>query len=299
MGRTRKKRHDLPRRMYFHHGAYYFRPKTGKAVWLGRELHVALAQYASIVEPVKEFRVMADVIDGYIREIAPKKAPRTYQDNLVEAGLLKRAFGQMRPGDIRPKDLYAYRRAREAPVRANREISLLSSVFAYAIESGVVDENPCRQVRRATETPRARYVEHWERRKFANKKLAPKWLRAYVLLKYLTGLRQADMLALGLPNITPKGLEVRTGKTKKRLLFRWTWALRTVVDSILAIPRPQSSLYCSIPDSATRSADQGSKSRGNGQCRNMLQLVTSDSGNTTSGRKRHPIPRHWQQPKNV
>jgi len=66
------------------------------------------------------------------------------------------------------------------------------------------------------------------------KAFAPDWMRRYILLKRITGLRQGDMLRLTPANVTDRGLELVTGKTKKRMRFRWSWGLRIVIDSIVA-----------------------------------------------------------------
>lgn len=241
MGRKRLSRHELPRRVYERHGAYYFHPKGAKPIWLGRDLPEALAAYGALVDPPAQLANMADIIDLFMRGRPALVAARTYQDNLTEARKLKYAFGAMRPEDIRPKHIYAYMDARGAPIRANREVALLSKVMGFAIAKGLIDLNPCKQVSRNPQSARTRYVEGNELRAFGRS--CPPWLRAYCLLKYLTGLRQGDMLKLVLQNVdeTARSFRVRTGKTGKVLRFRVTWALRTVLDHIKAMRRPPTS----------------------------------------------------------
>ncbi|RQR78382.1 hypothetical protein DIE11_17955 [Burkholderia sp. Bp9012] len=41
-----------------------------------------------------------------------------------------------------------------APVRANREVALLSNLIGLAIDRGEAKHNPCREVRRNEEQPR-------------------------------------------------------------------------------------------------------------------------------------------------
>jgi integrase len=242
MGRRRQSRHELPKRVYWRHGALYFHPKGAKPIWLGRDLTTGLAAYAKLVDPPVSLIYMADVIDDFMRLRPAEVSPRTYQDNLTESRKLKYAFGHLRPDEIRPKDIYAYMDARGAPIRANREVALLSKAMGHAVKKGLIDLNPCKQVSRNTETPRTRYVEGRELRTFG-RNYAPGWLRAYCLLKYLTGLRQGDMLKLVLQNIdeTARAFRVRTGKTGKPLRFRMTWALRIVLEWIKKLRRPQTS----------------------------------------------------------
>ena len=65
-------------------------------------------------------------------------------------------FGEMPAAQIKPSDIARYLRIErvDAPVRANRESSLLSNLFNVAIERGELDVNPCKQVRRNREMPR-------------------------------------------------------------------------------------------------------------------------------------------------
>lgn len=57
---------------------------------------------------------------------------------------------------IRPADVARYLRVEraDAPVRANREIALLSNLMTVAVERGDIDVNPCKQVKRNLERPR-------------------------------------------------------------------------------------------------------------------------------------------------
>jgi integrase len=242
MGRRRQSNHQLPKRVYQRHGAYYFHPLGAKPIWLGRDLVTALAEYARRVDPPVQLATLGDVIDAFMRLRPVTVSPRTYSDNLTEARKLKYAFAHMRPEQIKPHHIYAYMANRGAPIRANREVALLSKVMGFAISRGLIDANPCKQVSRNTESPRKRYIEGHELRQFG-KRYAPKWLRIYCLLKYLTGLRQGDMLTLVLQNIddVARSFRVRTGKTGKPLRFKMTWALRLVLEQVRALRRPRES----------------------------------------------------------
>jgi integrase len=241
MGRRRKTRPDLPQRVYFNHGAYYYAPPVGGRVHLGRDFGPAMAKWAEIVARPASVSTMGEVMDRYMLEISPKKSPRTYQDNIKEMSRLRAVFGHMEPAEITAPDIYAYMDAREAPVRANREKALLSHVFSYAIRWGVAKDNPCRNVKRNTERPRDRYVEDAELEAF--KGHAGELLRNYVDFKYLTGLRKGDILKLRLDALTDEGIAVTQAKTGGRLIFLWDAELRAVVDRIRAMPRPIRGLH--------------------------------------------------------
>ncbi len=241
MGRRRLSRLDLPQRVYFIHGAYYFFVKGGKPIHLGRDFAVAMAQWASLVGTPKQLATLADVMDRYLLEVAPLKAPRTYKDNIIEMRLLRAAFGHMRPNEVTPPDVYAYMDARGAPVRANREKALLSSVFSHAIRWGVAASNPCRLVKRNPEKRRERLPEVVELRAF--KAVAGEFLAAYIDLKYMTGLRKGDLLSLRLENLTDEGIALQQRKNRKRLVILWTPDLREVVARAQALPRRAKSAY--------------------------------------------------------
>ncbi len=154
---------------------------------------------------------MGEIMDRYMFEVAPKKAPSTYGSNKREMGNLRAVFGHMKPEEITAPDIYAYMDKRGAPVRANREKALLSHVFSYAIRWGVTKDNPCRHVKRNPEKPRDRYVEDWELEAF--KAGSGELLRNYVDFKYLTGMRKGDILRLRLEALTEDGIAVTQGKT--------------------------------------------------------------------------------------
>jgi len=95
-------------------------------------------------------------------KFCPINPPRPNGGNLKELALLRHAFGHMRPKQIETTDTYAYMDARKAPVRANREVSLLSAVFKKAIRWGAVKSNLCKDIERNEETPREQYIEDEE-----------------------------------------------------------------------------------------------------------------------------------------
>lgn len=238
MGRTRKSRRDLPRRMYFHHGSYSFRTPDGKRINLGRDLGAALRAYAYLVQPVIGRQTIGSVMDAYLSEKVPSKKPRTQADYTEAIALLRPVFGAMYPDDLEPKHVYRYLRERAAKTRANREVAVLSNVMQQAIEMGLVSANPCRQVRRNQEQPRQRDVQDSEVAGLIAH--CPDWLCAYIGIKSLTGLRQGDMLRLTLFAARDDGLYVETGKRGKRLLFAWTASLKAAWTDAKALRRKPS-----------------------------------------------------------
>ena len=244
MGRKRRTDKHLPQRMYLRSGTYYFvEYGTNKWMNLGRDYVKAMAEYARLRGPQGPLVAMSDVIDRYIEEVAPTKATRTYNDNVKEARYLRAGFGKLRPTEIRPKTIYAYMdaRGRSSETRANRELALLSHMFTKAIRWGVVESNPCKGVERFKEKPRTRYIEDWEYLAF--KEHAGEQIAAYMDFKLITGLRVADILSMRLAQIQDDGIHVTISKTGKRIVIKWSDALRVAVERVRKIPRPVRGLH--------------------------------------------------------
>src|SRR5579863_7006787 len=125
MGRKRVHRKDLPPRVRFQHGAYYLVGATW--IHLGRDYLTAMQRYAQLADPARGM-TMSAMMDRFLKEIAPTKSPRTAENYVREMRMLRAAFGEMDPQDVKPSDIYAFM-AERPKVAGNREKSLLSGVF--------------------------------------------------------------------------------------------------------------------------------------------------------------------------
>ena len=236
MGRPRKYNKGLPPRVYRHRAGYRWIAPNGTAHPLGRDLHEALLKWASLAAPKADgVRTMEDVFDRYIATELGKLAPRTREDYLDALVRLRRVFGTMEPSDIKPMHVYRYLEARRAKVRANREVATLSAALNTAIKLGLIERNPCREVRRNPERPRDRLPTDAEIAVALSH--GPEWLRLYARLKLLIGARQGDMLTLTLDDVREDGLYIEQGKTGKRQLFALTVTLREVIDALKQLRR--------------------------------------------------------------
>lgn len=228
----------LPERVYFKHGAYYYVTLEKKWIHLGRTEETALAEYSRIASAPDALSTMSRVFTKYMLEVIPLKAERTQADNLKELANLRAVFGEMRPTDIKPRHISQYLSVRTAKVRGNREVALLSHIFKKALNWGVVEVNPCHGIERNEEAPRDRLVTDQELTTF--KTHCPTWLQQYLDLKYLTGLRQGDLLRLTKSSVTERGLELQIRKSGRgvrrrgmsRVIFNMTPELRRVLDRI-------------------------------------------------------------------
>lgn len=217
---------------------------------LGTDLNEAKRRWAELeCKPApRETGLMSFIFDRYEREIVPLRAPATQRDYTANLRQLSKVFGNAPVDAITPQHVALYRDKRGAKVRANRELALLSHVFNMAREWGyTAKDNPVRGVRKNKETPRDYYAD------------APVWNAVYACatielqdamdLNYLTGQRPADVLKMSETDIKDNALEVRQGKTNKRLRILLDHAdgtrteLGQLLDRIRARPRKVRSLY--------------------------------------------------------
>lgn len=201
-------------------GYYYNGRINGRRVEipLGTDLNEAKRRWAELdCKPAPgETGQMNHIFDRYQRDVVPTKAPATQRDNLGNLKQLRSVFGEAPVDAITPQHVAQYRDRRSAKVRANRELALLSHIFNMAREWGYTKrENPCRGVRKNKEAPRDYYVDEavWD----AVFACSPVELQDAMSLNYLTGQRPADVLKMSITDIRDGALEVRQGKTKKRL----------------------------------------------------------------------------------
>ena len=238
MGRRRQSNYHLPPRMYLKHGAYYYVDRSGKWLRLSDNKALALAKWAELEGATPKIAgetapppgTLGALINRYMIEIAPKKSPRTFKDNQQEAVNLLKVFAQVPIALVRPMHIAKYLDVRgvKAPVRANREISLLSHIFSYGMRWGMVDANPCIGVAKHTEKGRDRYVSDAEFEGVKN--LASPLIATLMDFAYLTALRKGDIRALRLDQISDDGIIIKQAKTGAKQLYEWTPGLREVVE---------------------------------------------------------------------
>lgn len=250
MSRRRTTDLHLPTRVYFKDGRYRYLDPGNKWHTLGKEWdREARAEFDRLSRGIAPPNTVSALLDAFLKHRedqvrAGTAAKRTLEDNELEAKTLRMVFGQMPVSAVKRQHVARYLRERTdkegkpAPVRANREAALLSSSFAWAmgLRDWDINENPCYGVRRNTERPRRRYIETSELAVW--KRTAPDRLRAYVLLKRLTGSRQGELLALTRGSITDRGLVIGISKTSRTKIVRWSWALRTTINAILSLDKP-------------------------------------------------------------
>ena len=137
-----------PRGVTLEWGTYYFRGPDRKRLNLGRDFADAMRQYGELFRetPLTTFGA---VLDRYMREITPKKAPRTQIDEHGYISTLRGMFGDMPPRSITPVIVAQLRdglAARSSDVQADHDLKTLKYVFKVATEMGTVPSNPAHEI---------------------------------------------------------------------------------------------------------------------------------------------------------
>jgi integrase len=231
----------------------------GKRISLGHDEHRAKIKLAALLElPTAEITIRA-LCDGYLAEQRQMRADgddtALGENTLIDYDLcLKtvcKVFGDMHPRAFKPTDAAQYlkmRRKQGNGVRANKEMSALSSAFNYGMTSGAVESNPCRGYKRNPERPRQRKVaiaEFNEFLAFAKNKGGSSYLVALIgCCVALTGRRRGEILRLPKAAMTEHGINVKDNKTKageaeRFYLVEWSPTLRQVITEAMSIKHPR------------------------------------------------------------
>lgn len=247
MSRPRKVDRHLPPCVHFRHGAYYY-VKGGKWTPLGRELAVALEEYAKKIETPKGG--MADLIDRVMAHIKPDLAPNTLKQYDQAAARLKEYLVEFSPAQVKAKHVAGIKvDMKSTPNMANRVLSVLRTVFAFAVEWQEVESNPCVGIKRHVESQRSRYIS--DKEFLAIYAQAGVRLQIIMLLCYLTGQRISDVLAIRLSDLTSEGIQFKPAKTKNstqaQLVVRWTPGLLDVVERAKALHGRDGKVRALIP----------------------------------------------------
>ena len=191
---------------------------------------------------------------------------RTYAENIVP---VRRVFGEMHPGDIRPVHVNAYRKARMdkglAAGTANREAQVLSSALSFGVDIGWIEFNPLKgTIRRRgvfKEESRNRVPTRDELIAFTTgtyeshhrpdlknsspheEPICPDWMKGYVALKMISGLRKSQLLSIDLTkHWDGEALQPIAAKGGKDTVYRGE-TLKDVIELILGRRLPRGPLF--------------------------------------------------------
>lgn len=300
----RKSASPLPPRMYVYKGkkqdTYYTITADNMRLNLGHELLAAKRKLLELEEGRSIAGTIGDLLDDYLKEVkvkvdAGKRSALTLRDNQLEIVNLKKAFGGMQPKDLQPAHVWSYLhkfRGKDAPVRANREVSYLQAAFNWARGQGIVRDNPCVGVQRNEEESRTRMIEDSELEAFSKfcrenghleddserKDSSDAGLRIALTARiaYLTGKAQAQVLRLHKNQITDAGILFGQRKRGAATLVEWTPALHATVDECLTLPSKITSMYLIHSRTGQPYSSQGFKAMWQ---RLMKAWLASDSSN--------------------
>lgn len=258
MGRRRTAgRTQYPEGVYVSRGWLFYRDRaTGKwpkicrvAEWDGEHPNskAARARWATLSTgqaPVGTVAAMLDALMAYREQLLRqgKLSKRTYEDDIEYLKPLKAVFGSMLPHEVNGKHVSGYLQKRSwrprprrdaggvaveqapqlAPVRANKEISLLSSGFSWAISSPdwpLVSSNPCHGVKRNKTKASERCPEVWEIQ--AAKAHAPGPWPWILDLAYKAGSRGVQFRQLPKTAIREKGIFIGKAKGGADVYIEW------------------------------------------------------------------------------
>lgn len=226
--RPRKKDRHLPARVYWKNGAYWYVEKN-KWERLSAELPAALQRYAEIIDT--NYRGgMAELIDQALAQISPKLKPNTVAQYKIAAAKLKVILVEFAPSQVLPRHIAQIKQdMADTPNMANRCLSFLRTVFAYAVEWQMCDSNPCIGIKRHAELKRDRYMTDEEFLAIRTA-AAHKAIPAIMDLCYLTGQRIGDVLAIKNEHISEKGIQFVQEKTGAKLTVGMTPDLKLAIE---------------------------------------------------------------------
>lgn len=233
-------------------GGYTYRYLTyeRKYINLGHDRNEAIRRVLEMERRAPTTGTVQELVTTYLESATfAEKGKRTQDDYLRHSKEVLRVFGDVQVSDITPQHIARYLRKerKEAPVQANREMAFLSSCFQEGIEQGLAESNPCRQVRRNTETPRSRLPSEADIDSFllvaAKRGAGSALIGVMAQFAALTGRRRAEFLTLRRDALTDEGIvfsfaKAKAGESKRHGLIEWTPALRETISAAGNIKRP-------------------------------------------------------------
>ncbi|WP_082727905.1 tyrosine-type recombinase/integrase [Burkholderia mayonis] len=238
--------------------SYRYHPVGGKPIGLGMDKIAAIRKVLDIIGAAGDAGTIGKLWREFQQTDRWKRyAPDTRKDYEQCAGPLLLRFENARAADIEAPDIARYLRIerRDAPVRANREIALLSNLIGLAIEFGEAKMNPCREVRRNEEQPRTEAPDQEDFIAFSSWLAKQGGQRAVMGMaaEYaaLAGNRKIEFLDLSWPQVDLEAGHIRVKRAKQRGKRRGevieqieiTDPLRALLDRLAALRGDRECLY--------------------------------------------------------
>ena len=286
----------LPARWRHVHGAYYYQVPQGlEAFWdgkklfrLGKTLPEAYRSWSSRLDATDTASTIAQLLERYLLEVVPSKAPKTREANSTAIRQLTKVFGAMPLRAIKPQHIYKYvdqRRLKKTSAAgkvtgglgiARGEAKVLSHAFSMAVQWGYIDRHPfLKELRLEGTRPRTRYIEDWEvieclKLPAFRKKGSVLAIQSYIRIKLMTGMARSDLLRLTVADVREDGIHIQRHKTQgttgKRTHYEMTPDLKAAIEMAKAArPKISPFLFCN---------DQGKSyfDEGKGTCRGWSSI---------------------------
>jgi integrase len=212
MGRRREQSdpdEPLPRGLFKHWRQYRARDIDGKTWrYFGTDYADAVKGYKAWQRdgcaPADTVAWLLDFFCGVVCPASVKAgnlAARTAKDYSNDAEVLKAGLGKFKIRAVRPIHIAEFRDARapDAPRHVRNELACLSAAFAFAVEKGYRETNPCHEVRRPRKERRERLITDAEYLTVYGR--AGPMVRRAMVLALRTLALPADLLAMGPRNI--------------------------------------------------------------------------------------------------
>ena len=210
---------------------YYYK-RSNVRIRLGSDRKMAFTKYGEIMSSSNPNKTFADIAVRYRLEVLTLKRPSSQKTESYSLDEIIKVFGGMFPQDLRPSDIYQYMdiRSKTSVSMANRARAALSNLCNSAIRWGLMDDNPCRLVKKIPIPPRQRLISTGELEAF--KAISPKHLKYVVELAYITGARQGELLSLKFSDIQKEGLHLFYSKNSKQFIIEWAPKLKAIIEHI-------------------------------------------------------------------
>ncbi|UEC23792.1 tyrosine-type recombinase/integrase [Pasteurella canis] len=214
---------------------YYYVLADGKEKSLGLDKNLAILEAAKLncnraisIETVS-FIQMAQ---KYLAEIVPNKAQQTQYADKSAIKYLSLFFGDppVELNKIQPKHIKMYLDWRKSvPAKANKEIGTFNHIWNIAREFGYTSlSSPTLGIKKFKMSARDVYVEDHIYKIFYD--LANQDMKDLMDIAYLTGQRPVDIVGMTVHQIHDGILHINQKKTKKRLRFKMTGQLATIIE---------------------------------------------------------------------
>ncbi|NRO95623.1 tyrosine-type recombinase/integrase [Paraburkholderia sp. NMBU_R16] len=203
--------------------SYRYHPIKGKPIKLGHDRIAAIRKVLDITGGGDDIGTIKRLWEQFQESARWNRYAKDTRTDYAQCSIpLLAIFGDMRAADIDATHVARYLRVEraDAPVRANREIALLSNLIGLAIDRGEAKHNPCREVRRNEEQPRTEAPDVADFEAFVAWIAAMGGQRAMVGMaaEYaaLAGNRKAEFLDLSWPQIDEEKGVIRVKRAKQR-----------------------------------------------------------------------------------